>query len=93
MRVILMCAAGFTALTVMPGCSNVRERDTAYCRSLGLTDGNQLAQCVAQQDQSRTQRSLAAMQAGSQMIQASQPRAVTTTTCNRVGNQLVCTSM
>jgi len=89
-RLALAC---MLAIPVLPSCTNVREKDAAYCRSLGVSDGSQLAQCVANQDLARSQRSLAAIHAGNAMIQASQPRPMTTTTCNRVGNQVVCTSM
>ena len=90
---VSLFAAFLSAIT--SGCaSNVaesrRQRDVAYCRSLGVPDGAQLAQCAANQDLARTQRSLAAIQAGNALIQASQPRPVTATTCNRFGGQVVC---
>lgn len=92
-------AAAIACLSLLYSCQSPAQRqasDDAYCKSIGAT-GNMYAQCMMQRDalaqqdrQARRARSLAMLSA-SQQIMAPPPR-MTTTTCQRVGQQVVCNS-
>ena len=74
--------------------SNVQEarknQDIAYCQSIGAAEGPVLAQCVMSRNDERRQRSMALIAAGNQMIQASEPRQMTTTNCQRTITGVTC---
>lgn len=86
------------ALLLLSACQSAAQRqasDDTYCKSIGAT-GNMYAQCMMQRDalaqqdrQARLARSAAMLSASAQIMSTPQPRP-TTTTCRRVGQQVVC---
>lgn len=89
----------FASLAILASCQSparMQAADAQFCRNIGAT-GNMYAQCMMQRDatrqaerSARLSRSAALMSASAQVM--SQPRPMTTTTCNRVGQSVVCNS-
>lgn len=90
-------AATIIAAALLSSCQSPARheaRDDAYCKSIGAS-GDMYAQCRMQQDanrQDRARRSAAMMIAGAQIMSTPQPRPMTTTTCRRYGQQVICNS-
>lgn len=82
------------ALLPLAGCQSPAQRqasDDGYCKSIGAS-GDMYAQCRMQRDaarQDQARRSEAMMLAGAQIMAAPPPHQ-STTTCNRVGQSVVC---
>lgn len=90
MRYIIALPA-FLLLTACQSPAQRQASDDSYCKSIGAS-GDMYAQCRMQQDanrQDRARRSAAMMIAGAQIMSTPQPRP-TTTTCRRMGQQVVC---
>lgn len=89
-------ASAIACLILLASCQSLAQQqasDDAYCKSIGAT-GNMYAQCMMQRDamaqqarQDRRARSLAMLSASQQIMATPRP---TTTTCSRVGQQVVC---
>lgn len=96
MRKILFIAA----LLPIAGCQSAAQRqvsDANFCRTIGAGQGPAYAQCMMQRDalnrqdqQARLARSAAMLSASAQIMAAPPQRPMTTTTCRRMGGQVVC---
>jgi hypothetical protein len=85
-------------LLPLAACQSPAERQVAdanFCRSIGA-QGPAYTQCMMQRDamnrqeqQERLARSAAMLSASAQIMSQPQPRP-TTTTCNRIGQSVVC---
>ena len=93
-----IAAASMAAMFLLASCQSpakMQAQDEAFCRSIGATE-NMYVQCMMQRDASRQadradrlNRSAALMAASAQVMATPQPRP-TTTTCNKVGQSVVC---
>lgn len=96
MRKLLFIAT----LLPLAGCQSPAQRQVAdanFCRTIGAGQGPAYAQCMMQRDamnrqdqQARLARSAALLSASAQIISTPQPRTMSTTTCRRMGSQVVC---
>jgi len=88
------------ALLLLASCQSPAQRQVAdanFCRSIGAGQGPAYTQCMMQRDalaqqdrQARLARSAAMLSASAQIMSTPKPRPMTTTTCRRMGQQVVC---